>query len=85
MIESCIKDNRIDISELSGEKVPSALRTVLLKWIAAANHNKSRSGITDSGKKFHVRYTGTETVLHCDDGDLYMPGAVIEFEVNEDV
>lgn len=85
MIESCIKDNRIDISELSGEKVPSALRTVLLKWIAAANQNKSRSGITDSGKKFHVRYTGTETVLHCDDGDLYMPGAVIEFEVNEDV
>jgi uncharacterized protein (TIGR02677 family) len=80
MIEEYISDNIINLAELENKVVPTELRVSLLKWISAANQNKSRTGITDFGRKFHIVNTGSNTVLHCEDGELHMPAYIIEFE-----
>ncbi|MEG0979882.1 MAG: TIGR02677 family protein [Oscillospiraceae bacterium] len=84
MIESYIKDNKIDVANLEDKIVPNEFRISLLKWIAAANQNKKRTGITDFGLKFHIIKSDKRTVLHCSDGDLNMPAYIIEFEVSDD-
>ncbi len=83
IVESYIKENKIVISNLENEVVPEVLRISLLKWISDSNHNKNQTGTTDFGRRFHVIKTGEDTVLHCNDGDLYMPSYVIEFEVHD--
>lgn len=81
MIESYIENNMIKISELSKQTVPEKLRITLLKWITAASQNKNYTGITDFGRKYRIRRGEEMIVLHCDDGDLYMPEYIFEFEV----
>lgn len=81
MIESFIKDNMIKISDLSEQTVPEKLRITLLKWITTASQNKNHTGITDFGRKYKMKRGEEMTILHCDDGDLYMPEYIFEFEV----
>ncbi len=81
MIEGYIKDNRINLSDLSNTIVPVQFRITLLKWIAFANQNKRHTGTTEFGRKFTlIRESGT-TILHCEDGELIMPVYIFEFEV----
>lgn len=80
LIESFIINNKISIAELENTVVPEIFRISLLRWITAANHNRSRAGTTDFGRKYRLRESGGNAVLHCVDGDLYMPAYIIEFE-----
>lgn len=81
MIEGYIKDNRINVSDLSNTIVPVQFRITLLKWIAFASQNRKHTGTTEFGRKFTlIRENGT-TVLHCEDGELIMPVYIFEFEV----
>jgi hypothetical protein len=84
MIESYIENNMIRISDLSDCIVPEKFRITLLKWITSASQNKDHTGITDFGRKYTMKRGEKMTVLHCDDGDLYMPEYIFEFEVKSD-
>lgn len=84
LIESFIVNGRISVAELENTVVPEVLRTSLLRWISDANRNKSGSGTTDFGRKFHLRKDDGKAVLHCVDGELYMPSYIIEFEEKAD-
>lgn len=80
LIESFIVNGKISVEELENTVVPEVLRKSLLKWISSASQNKSRTGTTDFGRKFRLRCGEGNSVLHCEDGDLYMPSYIIEFE-----
>ena len=84
LIESFIVNGRISVAELENTVVPEVLRTSLLRWISDANRNKNGSGTTEFGRKFHLRKDDGKAVLHCVDGDLYMPSYIIEFEEKAD-
>lgn len=84
IIESYIVNGRISVAELENTVVPEVLRTSLLKWISDAKQNSNRCGTTDFGRKFHLLRDKGKTVLHCTDGNLYMPSYTIEFEEETD-
>lgn len=80
MIEGYIKNNAMNLEEISSQVVPEELRKTVLKWISSAGQNKSRSGITDFGRRFNIEDTGRRILLRCSDGELDMPGYIIKFE-----
>lgn len=83
LIEGFIVNGKISVAELESAVVPEVLRTSLLRWISAAG-SSGGYGTTDFGRKFHLLKNAGSSVLHCTDGDLYMPSYVIEFEEKSD-
>ena len=80
MIEKYIRNNEMNLEEISDQIVPEQVRKTVLKWLSSAGQNKKRSGITDFGRRFHIENTGRRIVLRCTDGELDMPGYIIRFE-----
>ena len=74
-----IHDGKLVFNAIDGI-VSSDLRGVMLKWIADANINASRTGRTEYGQRYHLKKEEGNCVLHCEDGNLTMPCYVIEFE-----
>lgn len=79
MVLKYIHENRLDISEIK-ECVSVNTRETLLRWIAAANANKSQKGHTEYGQSFKLIRKKSRCTLCCEDGDLEMPVYVLEFE-----
>ena len=78
LIGQYTKDNKLCLSELTEETIPVEMRITILKWITAACQNRSKNGIADFGKKFHMQPSDRYITLHFDDGDLFMPAYTFE-------
>ncbi len=83
IVSKYIRENRLDISEVT-ECVDEGTRTMLLRWISAANMTKSKKGHTEYGQSFTLIKKDALCTLHCEDGDLEMPVYVLEFEESKD-
>ena len=82
MVERYITGNRLSVGDIT-EQISGSVRITLLSWISLANGSKSRTGLTEFGRRYRLlREEGTCT-LHCEDGDIEMPRFVLEFEDEE--
>lgn len=79
MVMKYIKNNRLDIETIN-ECISERTRTTLLRWISAANTTSTKEGQTEYGQKYKLIRKDSLCVLHCEDGDLKMPGYIFEFE-----
>ena len=79
MTESYMKNKRLDMASLAGQTLSSDFRITLLKWIALASQNTSKTAMTDFGRRFRLIPSDQYITLHFEDGDLYMPAYVFEF------
>lgn len=79
LVMKYIKDNRLDIEKITDCITPQT-RSTLLRWISAANTTTTKEGQTEYGQKYKLLQKDTMCRLHCEDGDLKMPGYVFLFE-----
>ena len=79
MTESYMKNKRLDMASLTGQSLSSDFRITLLKWIALASQNTSKTAMTDFGRRFRLIPSDQYITLHFEDGDLYMPAYAFEF------
>ena len=79
MVLRYVKDNKIVFSEIEGI-VPESTKNIFLQWIATANMNTQKIGLTEYGQEFRLIREKGDCVLRCEDGDLTMPAYVMEFK-----
>ncbi len=79
MIEQYIVNNQLCVDTLKGDNIPRQIRITLLKWITSAMQNRSRTGITDFGRKFRMITSDRYVTVNFDDGSLFMPSYTFAF------
>jgi len=79
MVMKYIKNNRLDLETIE-DCINEQTRATLLRWISAANTTLAKEGQTEYGRKYKLFRKHSHCILHCEDGDLQMPGYVFEFE-----
>lgn len=81
-LQEYIKDNVIAFNEI--DKLDSYSRKVLLGWLSRALTTVTHRGRTEWGAYFTVDDSNKDMCLiHCEDGDFYMPSFRIIFEEEE--
>jgi len=80
IMENYIKEGMIDFSKLP--KIESYVRTTLLRWLSKGTSSYDKKGKTEDGRMYRVRLLDKNKycTLKCEDGELYMPSYIIEFE-----
>lgn len=79
MIEKYIIDNQLCVDTLKEDNIQKQVRITLLKWITSAMQNRSRTGITDFGRKFRMITSDRYVTVNFDDGSLLMPSYTFVF------
>jgi uncharacterized protein (TIGR02677 family) len=73
-----VKNKQIVFSDIE-EPVSEVTRNMFLQWIAMANMNSQRSGLTEFGQEYRLIQKEGTCVMKCEDGDLTMPAYILEF------
>ena len=74
-----IQDGKLDLSMIR-EVIPESARKSFLQWIAQANLSTEKKGQTEFGQTYHLIRQEGECCLKCEDGELWMPSYVLEFD-----
>jgi uncharacterized protein (TIGR02677 family) len=77
------KDGRIDFATLP--TIEAGTREILLKWMSDALENSEMTARTEDGRTYVLERNPSveKCVMHCDDGNMTMPGFVIVFQEND--
>lgn len=79
IIMAYIEHNQIDVSQIKDE-IPVSMRRTLLRWITQANNRSTKQGSTEYGQDYELIKKEGECLLHCEDGDLYLPHFILKFK-----
>ena len=74
-----IQDGKLDLSMIR-EVIPESARKSFLQWIAQANLSTEKKGQTEFGQTYHLIRQEGECCLKCEDGELWMPSYILEFD-----
>lgn len=74
-----IQNNVLDIASIQ-DVIPAPLRQTILRWIANANHQSTKTGRTEFGQAYTLEKGEGMCTLRCEDGDLEMPVYALRFE-----
>jgi hypothetical protein len=79
-----VKNGVLDFSAIDeAQPITPDLRRIFLRWITAANSNRSKQAVTEYGQHYTLVRGQGECVLHCTDGELHMPAYRLTFQEKE--